>query len=168
MGEHRDEFELSSDMTLFDVKSKVSQWHGSQLGKDYVLSVKAENHIVLTKSKLNMNICWCTGVFAAIGVFSIGGLYFPPGTTVYEILQVLSIYAVVIITGIIVGITLLCGFQTRVEYSFTFHDGSPIHVSVYGKGAIDKTIQEYLSLRNTLNWKGSHPSDGHPRRGPDL
>jgi hypothetical protein len=168
MGEHIDEFKLAFDTTMYDVKAKVSQWHRSQHGKDYVLSVKSENHIVLKKSKYNMTICCCTAAFALFGVASLGGLYFPPGTTVYEILDVLSFYSVIIITGIIVGLTLFCAFPTKAEYLFTFHKGPPIHVTVYGKGAIDKTIQEYHSLRNTLNWTAGKQNHGGQGVGLDL
>ncbi|MFW9835158.1 MAG: hypothetical protein ACFFEK_14255 [Candidatus Thorarchaeota archaeon] len=168
MGEYRDEFQLAIDTTMRDVKAKVSQWHRSQHGKDYVLSVKSENHIALKKSKYNMTICCCTAIFAASGLASLGGLYFPPGTTVYEILEVLSFYSVIIFTGIIIGLTLFCAFPTKAEYSFTFHEGPPIHVTVYAKGAIDKTIQEYHSLRKTLNWTVGKQTYGGQGIGLDF
>jgi hypothetical protein len=168
MGEHRDEFELAFDTTIYVVKAKVSQWHRLQHGKNYVLSVKSENHIILKESKYNMTICCCTAVFAAFGVASLEGVYFPPETTVYEILEVLSIYSVIIFTGIIIGLTLFCAFPTKVKYSFTFHERPPIHVTVYGKGAIDKTIQEYHSLRNTLNWTAGKQNSEGQRVGLDL
>ncbi|MFW9963219.1 MAG: hypothetical protein ACFFCX_06635 [Candidatus Sifarchaeia archaeon] len=52
MSSFNDEFTVPENYSMEDVKYKVMSWNASYLGKDYIMEVRSERHIILTKQNM--------------------------------------------------------------------------------------------------------------------
>ena len=151
MADYNDEFEVADNITMDVVKRRVNSWHRSQFGKSYRLVVKSENHIILKRKESNKIACYVLLAFIVLCIGSLARLSFPVGTTVEEIIAVLSVYGTImtIIFVVLLGVYFLGA--GKVDYSITFDYGPPISVQVHGVGAIAKSSHEIEALKAGLS-----------------
>ncbi|MHA3963330.1 MAG: hypothetical protein AM325_007290 [Candidatus Thorarchaeota archaeon SMTZ1-45] len=160
MSSFSDEFSVPENYTMEDIKYGVKSWNASYLGKDYIMEVISERHIVLTKAKHDMRLCFYPCIALLIGI--------PLLFLIMMASPFLAIFGVFLYIGIVVvveviAVYLFCLKPKKVEYSITFTHDMPIHVRVIATGEIGMSEHEYQGLKNSL-----HGGRSDPRQGLEL
>ena len=130
-----------------DIKRRVMSWNASMLGKDYIMEVKHERHIILTKAKHDMKLCFvpCVGPFLGIPIIFLFAAAGPSGFlfgffTWFAFVIILEVWAVY----------MFCLNPKKAEYSITFSPEIPIHVRVIGTGEMEQSAHEYKALKDSI------------------
>lgn len=157
MSSFSDEFTVPENYSMEDVKYSVKSWNASYLGKDYIMEVRSERHIILTKTKHDMRFCFYPCIALLLGIpllflmimvspfFAFFGIFLYIGIVI--IVQVFAVY-------------FFCLKPEKVEYSITFTHDMPIHVRVTATGEIDKSAHEYQTLKDSLYGGSSSQGQG--------
>ncbi len=142
-----DEFTVPENYTMDDIKRRVMSWNASMLGKDYIMEVINEHHIILTKSKHDMKICCypCIALLCGIPIL----LMLTMGSPALGVFSLFGYLALVIVVEVI-SVYLFCLNPKKAEYSITFSHDMPIRVRVVGSGEMDVSAHEYKGLKDSL------------------
>ena len=142
-----DEFTVSENYSMDDIKRRVMSWNASMSGKDYIMEVMHERHIVLTKAKHDMKICCypCIALLCGIPILFLM-LMASPGAGFFGIFAYLGLVIVVEV----ISVYLFCLNPKKAEYSITFSNDMPIRVRVIGTGEMDASAHEYRALKDQL------------------
>ena len=147
MSVFNDEFTVPENYTMDDIKRRVMSWNASHLGKEYIMEVKSERHIILTKAKHDMRICFYPCIALLLGIPIVFMLFMAsPYTAVFAIFGYLALVLIVET----VSVYLFCLNPEKAEYSITFSHEIPIRVRVIGTGEIGKSSHEYQGLKDNL------------------
>ncbi len=158
-----DELTLPENYSMEDVKSRVKSWLASPMGSEYVMEVVHERHIILSKSKHDMRVCCAGCVTTCVGsilvaaiVVAVVGIY-----DYYAFMNAMmgGISIILVVMGIFVAIFCLRPQKAIIEMRFGTE--IPIKVSIYRSGELEKSANEYMSLKNSI-----HRETGHA--GPSL
>ncbi|MHA1964068.1 MAG: hypothetical protein ACXACG_01180 [Candidatus Thorarchaeota archaeon] len=142
-----DEFTVPDNYSMEDIKRRVISWNSSHLGKEYIMEVKSERHIILTKAKHDMKICCypCIALLLGIPVLFMFMLSSP-----YAAMFGIFIYIGIVIVVEVISVYFFCLNPEKAEYDITFSHEMPIRVRVVGSGEIGKSAHEYESLKDSL------------------
>ena len=152
MSAFTDEFTAPDSYTMDEIKRRVMSWNASPLGKEYIMEVKSEHHIILTKSKHDMRICFYPCIAVLLGIPIIFMLLMAsPYTSVFAIFGYLALVLVVEV----ISVYFFCLNPEKAEYSITFSHEIPIRIRVVGTGEIGKSAYEYQTLKDSL-YGGRH------------
>ena len=143
-----DEFTLSENYSMDEIKRRVMSWNASMLGKDYIMEVKHERHIVLTKAKHDMKLCFvpCVGPFLGIPIMFLFIAAGPAG-----FLFGISAWLIFVFVLEIWAVYKFCLNPKKAEYSITFSNDMPIRVRVIGTGEMDASAHEYRALKDSIS-----------------
>ena len=140
-----DEFTVSENYSMEDIKHIVRSWLASPMGAEYIMEVVNERHIKLTKSKHDMKIC-CVGCVAEIiaaviaAGFLIGTVSYP-----YDYTNMMNAIAGIIgVVGVImtIFIGLFCLRPEKAIFEMRFGSEIPIKIHVHRSGEIQKAAHE--------------------------
>jgi hypothetical protein len=122
-------------------------WNASMLGKDYIMEVKHENHIILTKAKHDMKLCFvpCVGPFLGIPIMFLFAAAGPAG-----FFAGFAAWLIFVFVLEIWAVYTFCLNPKKAEYSITFSPSIPIHVRVIGTGEMQASAHEYRALKDSL------------------
>jgi hypothetical protein len=143
----KDEFTVPDNYSMADVKSKVKAWNASPYGADYVMEVKHDRHILLTKTKHDMKLCFvpCVVPFISIPVMFLGLGAGPAGFFFGFIM-----WLIIVVVAELWAVYTFCLNPKKAEYEIMFSNETPIRVHVYASGEIAASAHEYKALRDTL------------------
>jgi hypothetical protein len=162
---YSDEFVVSDNYSMEDIKHRVKYWLASPMGKEYLMEVVSDRHVILTKAKHDMKIC-CYGCIAMIAsiivlVMIMVGFGFP----MYNYAAFLNaMMAYVAVIGIIMALTVavFCLRPEKAVFELRFGTDIPIQVYVQRSGEVQKSAYEYASLKDAI--LGGYS----PQEGPSL
>jgi hypothetical protein len=156
----KDEFTVPDNYSMEDIKRRVRSWNASPLGEDYIMEVKSDRHIILTKAKHDLKLCFlpCIAPFAGIPV-----LFLFIGAGPSGFLFGLAVYLVLILTIEIWAVYKFCLNPKKAVYEIMFSNEMPIRVHVYASGEIAASAHEYRALRDSL-----YGGSGDQGMGPNL
>ena len=147
-----DEITLPDNYSMADIKYRVNSWRASFTGKDYIMEVISEKHVILTKAKHDLKICCygCVAMIASIFLLIplLIGMSYPPSYTAF--MNIMIGYVAVI--GVIMVITagIFCLRPEKAVIELRFGDEMPIHVYVRRSGEIQKSAYEYAALKDAI------------------
>jgi hypothetical protein len=147
MSAFNDEFTVPENYTMADVKHRVKSWNASYLGKDYIMEVKSEHHIILTKTKHDMKICFYPCIALLLGIPLV--FMFMMASPYAALFGIFTYVALVIIVEV-VAVYLFCLNPKKAEYNITFSNEMPIRVRVTATGEIGMSAHEYQGLKDSL------------------
>lgn len=147
MSAFNDEFTVPENYTMDDIKRRVMSWNASHLGKEYIMEVISERHIVLTKAKHDMRICFYPCIALLLGIPLL--FMFVMASPYAALFGIFGYLALVIIVQVI-SVYFFCLNPKKAEYNITFSHEMPIRVRVVGTGEIEKSAHEYQSLKDIL------------------
>jgi hypothetical protein len=155
-----DEITVPDNYSMSDIKHKVKSWLASPPGREYVMEVVSEKHVILTKAKHDLKICCygCVGMF--LSVFLLVPFVMTLPTYSYEaLLNVMGGYIAVI--GVIMAITvaIFCLKPEKVAFEMRFGDEVPIKIRIHRSGELQKSAPEYDSLKAAIG-SGADPLGG--------
>jgi hypothetical protein len=157
-----DEFAVPDNYSMEDIKHRVKYWLASPLGKEYVMEVVTERHVILTKTKHDMKIC-CYGCIAMIAsIFVLVLIMIGVGFPMYNYAAFLTaMMAYVLVIGIIMALTVaaFCLRPEKAVFELRFGTDMPIQVLVQRSGEFQKSAHEYVALKDAI-LGGYSPQDG--------
>ena len=151
-----DEFSVPDNYSMEDIKRRVMSWNASYLGKDYIMEVKSERHIILTKSKHDLKLCFypCIALLCGIPILFMF-MMASPGAAIMGVF----VYLGIVIVVEVISVYFFCLNPKKAEYSITFSHEMPIRVRVVGTGEIAASAHEYKGLKDSIYGGSSGPSD---------
>lgn len=148
-----EEFAVPDNYSMEDIKSRVRLWLASPYGTDYVMEVVSERHVILTKAKHDMKIC-CYGCVAMIAsIFLLVFIMMGAGFPLYNYAALLNaMMAYVAVIGVIMAITvaIFCLRPEKAVFELKFGTDIPIQVYIRRSGELDKSADEYASLKDSI------------------
>ncbi len=130
-----------------DIKRRVMSWNASYLGKDYIMEVKSDRHIILTKSKHDMKLCFYPCIASLLGIPIMFMLLM---ASPYAALFAIFGYIAFVVIIQLVAVYRFCLNPKKAEYSITFSHEMPIRVRVVGLGEMQESAHEYRGLKDSL------------------
>ena len=147
MSTFNDEFTVPDNYSMNDIKRKVMSWNASYLGKDYIIEVRSERHVILTKSKHDLKLCFYPCLASLLGLPVMFMLFMSsPYTALFGIFA----YIAFVIIVQLVAVYMFCLNPKKAEYTLTFSHEIPIHVRVVGVGEMHASAHEYRGLKDSL------------------
>lgn len=138
-----DEFEISDNISVDEIKQRVNSWMVSPTGRKFSIEKVSDNQIILRRAKYNLRYCTtpCWGIlFGPLYLTSMGvfGMNFVLGY-------------IFIVAGFILFSVVSFSLRPRKgNYSMTFEHGTPTQVRVDAKVNLVSSIPEYYSLKVLL------------------
>ena len=148
MSSFNDEFSVPDNDTMDDIKRRVMSWNASYLGKDYIMEVVSERHIVLTKSKHDLKLCFYPCIASLLGLPIVFMLFI---ASPYTALFGIFVYLAIVIIVQLIAVFMFCLNPKKAEYSITFSHEMPIRVRVVGVGEMHESAHEYRGLKDGLH-----------------
>ncbi|MHA1964067.1 MAG: hypothetical protein ACXACG_01185 [Candidatus Thorarchaeota archaeon] len=146
-----DEFTVSENYSMADIKHKVRSWLASPPGREYVMEVVSERHVILTKAKHDMKICCfgCAAMIVSIFLFIPIVMTLPLYT--YEALMN-AVAGFIGVVGVIMAITvaIFCLRPDKAVFEMRFGNEIPIQIQIHRTGDLQKSAHEYESLKSAI------------------
>ncbi len=152
-----DDFQAPDYVTMDEIKRRVISWQRSYAGKDYVLQVKSERHVILTKTKHDLKVCCYPCIIIVLSAFVI--VMFP----IYSYAFALAItfgYIAFIMIVMIVAYGYFFLNPKKAEYTLMFSYETPINIRIHARGAIAESAHEYQSLKSSILGGRQEPGPG--------
>jgi hypothetical protein len=148
---YNEEFTVSEHYSMAEIKRRVNSWLNSHSGRDYVMEVVSERHVILTKAKHDMKICG----YGCIGIILSSFLVVPFLMTVpfYSFEAIMNVMmGFVAIIGIIMSITVafFCLKPEKAVFEMKFGIEIPIQIHIRRSGELQKSAYEYESLKSAI------------------
>jgi hypothetical protein len=156
----KDEFIVPDNYSMEDIKHRVKSWNASPLGEDYIMEVKSDRHIILTKAKHDLKLCFlpCIAPFVGLPILFLFVAAGPSG-----FLFGMAVYLVLILAIEIWAVYKFCLNPKKAVYEIMFSNEMPIRIHVYASGEIAASAHEYRALRDSL-----YGSSGDQGMGPNF
>ena len=146
-----DEFEVSSEFTLEDVKNRVKAWLRMSVGKDYIFNLVNEHNITLTKMKHDARICGVACILIFVVPFAvIFGIRLPYPITFETVLLFVGILIFSIGAVMAIGIGLYCLRPEKSIFTVHFSPDHPVRVRVFHEGGMLTAKSDYSSFRAAI------------------
>ncbi len=155
-----DEITVSESISMEDLKYKVKSWLASSYGRDYVMEVVSERHVILTKAKHDMKVCCYGCICMILSVFLTIPLFM--FTVPYNEQAFMgAIMAYMGLIGVIMAVTaaIFCLKPEKAVFEIRFGSDIPIRVHIHRSGEIQKSAYEYETLKSTITG-GADPLGG--------
>ena len=155
-----DEITVPDNYSMSDIKHKVKSWLASPPGREYVMEVVSERHVILTKAKHDLKICCygCVGMILSTFLF-IPFLMTLPSYSYEAIFGAMG--GIIAVIGAIMAITIafFCLKPEKVVFEMRFGNEVPIQIHIQRSGDLQKSAYEYDSLKAAIGG-GADPLGG--------
>ncbi len=155
-----DEITVPDNYSMSDIKRMVNSWLASPPGREYVMEVVSERHVILTKAKHDMKIC-CYGCVAML-VSTFAMIPFLMTLPPYNYEAMLGAVGVIIaVIGAVMAITVavFCLKPNKAVFEMRFGNELPIQIRISRTGDLQKSEHEYNSLKAAIGG-GADPLGG--------
>lgn len=146
-----DEFTVPDNYSMADIKHKVKSWLASPPGREYVMEVVSEKHVILTKAKHDMKICCygCVGMILSIFLL-IPFMMTLPTYSFEAVMNAMGAYVAVISVIMVITVAFFCLKPEKVVFEMRFGNEVPIQIHIRRFGDLKKSAYEYESLKSTI------------------
>ncbi len=155
-----DEITVPDNYSMSDIKHMVKSWLASPPGREYVMEVVSERHVILTKAKHDLKICCygCVGMIAGTFLF-IPSLMTLPSYSYEALLGAMG--GIIAVIGAIMAITIafFCLKPEKAVFEMRFGNEVPIRIRIQRSGDLQKSAHEYDSLKAAIG-SGADPLGG--------
>lgn len=147
MSAFKDEFTVPENYSMDDIKRRVKSWNASPVGSEYIMEVKSDRHIILSKAKHDMKICFipCIAPFVLIPI-----LFLFAGAGYSGFFFGLMVYLALVMAIEVWAVYKFCLNPKKAVYEIMFSNEMPIRVHVYASGEIEASAHEYRALKDSL------------------
>ena len=155
-----DEITVPDNYSMSDIKYRVNSWLASPPGREYVMEVVSERHVILTKAKHDLKICCYGCVGMILSVFLLLAFMMTLPIYSYEaVLEAMGVYIAVIGVVMVIAVFVFCLKPKKVTYEMRFGNEVPIQIRIRRSGDLEKSIHEYNSLKAAIGG-GADPLGG--------
>jgi hypothetical protein len=143
LGEITDEFEISDNLSLEEIRERINDWLGTKIGQRFSLERVSDSQFILRRTKYDLRSCTspCCGIIVAsiyLGAIGASGMNFVLG------------FGVILASFVVAGLLDFFLRPRKAAYTMVFDHGTPTRVKVDARIRLLESIPEYYSLKVRL------------------